>query len=71
VPFLKNSGGPTKFFFDVLMVWGGQVHPKKPWKIVGEASFTYPGPGKNPSLEAKLQKKKGKEKGIFLLGGHV
>ena len=48
----ENFWGPTKMFFDVLM------------KIVGEASFIYPGPGKNPSLEAKLQK----NKGFFCLG---
>ena len=67
VPFLKNSGASPNFFFDVLSGWGGQVHPQKWWEIVGEASFPFPDPEKNPSLEAKFQK----FEGFFSLGGHV
>ena len=54
VPFLKNCVASPKFFFDVLSGWGGQVHPQKYQKIVGEASFPFLGPGKNLSLEAKF-----------------
>ena len=50
----KKSGTDPKLFFDVLSGWGGQVHPQKYQKIVGEASFPFLGPGKNLSLEAKF-----------------
>ena len=50
----KKILGPPQFFFDVLSGWGGQVHPQKYQKIVGEASFPFLGPGKNLSLEAKF-----------------
>jgi len=55
MPFGKNCSNPPKKNFDVLVVWGGQVHPKQPWKYVGDHSLPFPGPGKNVSLEAKFR----------------
>jgi len=51
---LRNFGASPKFFFDVLVVWGVIVHPKKPRKIVGKASLPCSGPGKKSSLGVKL-----------------
>ena len=53
VPFPKNSVDPQTETRGLWVVWGAYVHPKKPWKIIGEPSLSFLGPGKNLSLEAK------------------